>query len=113
MKYIPLIAFFSITCLVFGAGCLKGDETEDPNISSKPELQKCNEIADEQNRENCYKSVAVQNLDASLCEEIRVHTNIKNLCIQLVAEGTKDPLVCEKIMDDDWRKNICVTHSKN
>lgn len=107
MKYIPVITTALFLLLIYFSGCM-AQESETSKLSDLPELQDCNEITHHQNRENCYKDVAVREKDAVICEEIQGFENIKNLCIQQIAIELRKPELCSKITGDDWRYNICM-----
>lgn len=112
MKYIhKLIYALIIISIVLISGCTKSTKAKG-GMSKHPFLVDCNEAETAQNRENCYKDIAIKQKDIELCEEITVFENVRNLCYQQIAIDKKDHLLCNKIQGDDWRKNICLTKTK-
>ncbi|MBD3262717.1 MAG: hypothetical protein GF334_13790 [Candidatus Altiarchaeales archaeon] len=102
------LGFTLILSTIILSGCLGGETQSGPKLSEIPEMQHCNDMQADQDRENCYKDVAVENRDWEMCNEINIYPNLRNLCIQMVAIKKKDSDICRHIQNDDWRLDICL-----
>ena len=106
MKHTPILAL-----LILVAGCIGGDtapeETETHYLSSSPFLVGCNNRTSVLERENCYVEVAYSRGAPQLCKDVG-QTRLRNLCYHKLAVKVRDPVVCQKIKNDDWRYTDCV-----
>jgi len=88
-----------------------GGKTEtECKLSQRPEFAQCNRLEERAERENCYVNVAFSKSSAPLCDEI-CSDNLYNLCIVRIAKDVKNPNLCQKIRQDDWRYTECVSSS--
>ncbi len=69
--------------------------------------EKCEEMTDIKEREDCYVGVAEMTGDSSVCKEITSDESRRNKCYVKAAETSKDASICKKITDDDI-KEMCL-----
>ncbi len=66
--------------------------------------EKCEDIDDVKEKEDCYVRVAEMTGDSSVCKRITSDESRRNKCYVKAAEFTKDISICEKITEDDIKK---------
>jgi len=69
--------------------------------------EKCEEMTDIKEKEDCYVRVAEMTGDSSVCKEITSDESRRNKCYVKAAETSKDASICEKITEDDI-KRMCL-----
>lgn len=68
----------------------------------KPEL--CEEISNEDHKEDCFESAGGKLNDSFICEKIENHFS-RDTCLRKVAISLRDVSICEKITKDYAKKN--------
>lgn len=66
--------------------------------------EKCEEITDIKEKEDCYVRVAEMTGDSSVCEKITSDESRRNKCYVKAAETSKNANICKKITEDDIKK---------
>ncbi len=71
----------------------------------KNDIAICNKIINFEFKGGCYLRVARSTNDIKLCDGLTFYPNYQDACYQIMAQTFKDPLICDKIASDYYKKS--------